>query len=252
LLGVELLPALALAAGGVVAGFINVVAAGGSLITLPLLIFLGIPPTSANGTVRIAILVQGLTATLRFHRAKVIDWKTVPKIVGPVWVGAIGGAIVASNMADTNFKAMIGWITLVAGGIVAIDLKKFLANRQARPSMARTIIFMVAMLIVGFYGGLAQAGVGYLFLASLVMAGGYSLVDANIMKVVLIMAFTPFAILVFGLNAKIHIGYALVLAAGQAFGAHFGAGITLSKGASIIRPMLVTVVVAAAIKLLFF
>ena len=118
-MGIELVPALVLIAGGMAAGFINVIAAGGSLITMPLLIFLGIPPTSANGTVRIAILVQGITATLRFHRSGVINWKEVPKLVVPVWIGAIGGAIVASNMADTNFKAMIGWITLVAGAIWA-------------------------------------------------------------------------------------------------------------------------------------
>ncbi len=247
-----LLPALALTAGGLVAGFINVVAGGGSLITLPLLIFIGIPPTSANGTLRIAILAQGLVATTRYHRAGVIPWKTVAILVWPVWLGAISGALVASNMADTDFKSMIGWITLVAGGIVAIDLKKFLADKESQRTMFRRLLFFIALMIVGFYGGLAQAGVGYLFLAALVLAGGYSLVGANILKVVLVMAFTPLAIVVFGINAKIHIGYALILAVGQSVGGHLGAGATLSRGAALIRPVLVVVVVAAAIKLLFF
>lgn len=252
MLGIELYSALALAAGGLAAGFINVVAGGGSLITLPLLIFIGIPPTSANGTLRIAIFAQGLVATARFHRAGAIKWKTVATIVWPVWLGAIAGAIVASNMADTDFKSLIGWITLVAGGIVAIDLKKYLANRESQQSTFRRIVFFIALAIVGFYGGLAQAGVGYLFLAALVLAGGYALVEANVMKVVLVMAFTPIAILIFGLNAQIHLGYALILAIGQALGGHFGAGAALNRGASIIRPVLVVVVVAAAIKLLLF
>jgi len=252
MLGLEVVPALALAAGGVAAGFINVVAGGGSLITLPLLIFIGIPPTSANGTLRIAIFAQGLVAVRRFHTAGAIQWKTAATIVWPVWLGAIGGAIVASNMADTDFKSMIGWITLVAGGVVAIDLKKVLAGRTTKQSTARRIVFYLALTIVGFYGGLAQAGVGYLFLAALVLAGGYMLVEANVMKVVLVMAFTPLTIVIFGLNSKIHIGYALVLAVGQALGGHFGAGVALSRGSSIIRPVLVVVVVAAAIKLLFF
>ncbi len=252
MLGLEALPALALAAGGIAAGFINVVAGGGSLITLPLLIFIGIPPTSANGTLRIAIFAQGLVAVRRFHTAGAIQWKTAATLVWPVWLGAIAGAVVASNMADTDFKSMIGWITLVAGGVVAMDLNKVLAGRTTKHSTARRIAFYLALIVVGFYGGLAQAGVGYLFLAALVLAGGYTLVEANVMKVVLVMAFTPLTILIFGLNSKIHIGYALVLAVGQALGGYFGAGVALSRGASIIRPVLVVVVVAAAIKLLFF
>lgn len=250
--GIELISALALAAGGMAAGFVNVVAGGGSLITLPLLIFVGLPATSANGTLRIAILVQGITATLRFHRSGVIDWKAVSRLVWPVWLGAVAGAVVASSMADTDFKAMIGWITLVAGGIVAIDLKKFLADKRGTRTRARRVIFWISLVAVGFYGGLAQAGVGYLFLAALVMGGGYDLVQANVMKVVLVMAFTPLAILVFGLSAKIHLGYAIIVAVGQALGAFVGASVTLSKGTAIIRPVLALVVAAAAIKLLFF
>ncbi len=249
---VELIPALALFVGGIVAGFVNVVAAGGSLITMPLLIFLGVPPTSANGTVRIAILVQGLTATLRFHRAGKIDWKVVAKLVLPVWVGALVGAIVASNMADTNFKAMIGWITLVAGGIVAIDLKKLLVSRSMELSKSRNAMFLMSLLIVGFYGGLVQAGVGYLFLAALVIGGCYTLVDANILKVVLVLAYTPIAIIVFGVSGQIHIGYAVLLAMGQALGGYSGAAMTLTKGEQIIRPILTLVVLIAATKLVFF
>jgi uncharacterized membrane protein YfcA len=131
-------------------------------------------------------------------------------------------------------------------------MKKLLANRQTEMTTARQIVLLFVMLGVGFYGGLAQAGVGYLFLAAFVIGGGYDLVKANVMKVVMIMAFTPLAIVVFGLNAKIHLGYAIILAVGHLVGAHVGAGITLSRGASIIRPVLAIVVAAAAIKLIFF
>lgn len=249
---VELLPALALLFGGIAAGAINVLAAGGSLITMPLLIFLGIPGTSANGTIRLAILVQGLTATLRFHRAGVVEWGEVPKLVCPVWAGTLAGAAVATNMADTDFKAMIGWVTLVAGALVAIDFKRFLKKRTIQPSLFRRASFIVALVIVGFYGGLVQAGVGYLLLAALTLGGGYDLLRANTMKVVLTMAFTPIALLVFGMNGKIHFGYAIILALGQAMGAYLGASITLRRGSALIRPILAVVVIAAAIRLLIF
>ncbi len=252
MLQVEPIVALALLAGGTVAGFVNVVAAGGSLITMPLLIFMGIPATSANGTIRIAILVQGLTATFRYHRSGAIPWKAVARLVIPLWVGALAGAMVASQMADTDFKSMMGWISLVAGAIVIVDFKKIIASRQGEMTTTRTIIFLISMTGVGFYGGLAQAGVGYLFLASLVIGGGYTLLQANVMKAVLVTAFTPLAILVFGLNSKIHLGYAVILAVGHALGAYLGAGITLTKGVAVIRPVLAIVVVGAAVKLIFF
>ncbi len=251
-MNVELLPALAVIAGGFAAGCINVIAAGGSLITIPLLIVIGIPATSANGTVRLAILVQGLTATWRFHSEGAVDWAQVRRLVLPVWIGAAAGVLVAVNMADTDFKALIGWVTLFAGGVVAIDFKGFLANREVSETAGNPIWLALGLFAAGFYGGLAQAGVGYLFLAALVIAGGLELVQANVLKVVLIMAFTPLAIAVFGFNAKIHLEYALLLAVGQALGAYVGAGLTLDRGAALIRPVLAAVVVAAAIKLIFF
>jgi uncharacterized protein len=236
--------------GGLAAGFINVIAGGGSLITLPLLIFVGVPATSANGTIRLAILVSGLTATLRFHRAGAIDWKHIPVIALPACAGATVGAIVASHMANSDFRSLIGWITLAAGALLVLDFGKMLAGRETDPSRLRRVLFLASMLAVGFYGGLAQAGVGYLLLASLVLGGGFALVQANVLKVVLVTCFTPITLLVFGLSDQIHLGYAAVLTVGQAAGAYIGASLSLQRGAALIRPVLALAVVAAAIKLI--
>lgn len=246
-MSVDPLVVAALLGGGLIAGFINVVAGGGSLITMPLLIFLGVAPTSANGTIRIGILVQSIAATIRYQRAGAIAWKKIPMPMIAVWIGTAAGALTASNMADVDFKAMIGWVTLVAGGVVVIDLGKRLGHT---PKPRSPVLLFVCMIGVGFYAGLVQAGVGYLFLAVLVLAGSFSLVDANIMKVVIVLGLTPLTIVIFAMNSKIHLSYALVLALGQAIGAYVGAGMTLKKGARLIRPVLATVVIGSAVALL--
>lgn len=250
MLDLALLPTLLLVLGGLIAGFLNVVAGGGSLITMPLLIFLGLPATSAVGTIRLAILVQSLTATWRYHRAESIDWKAVAPLVLPVSVGAGAGAMVASHMADTNFRSLIGWITLAAGALVAVDFSKHLQREPVAPSLTRRILLLLSLLVVGFYAGLVQAGVGYLFLAALVFGAQLSLVQANVVKVVLVLCLTPVTLIIFGLNSQIHLGYALTLTLGQAFGAYAGATFNLRRGATWIRPILALVVVAAAVKLL--
>jgi hypothetical protein len=107
-----------------------------------------------------------------------------------------------------------------------------------------------ALLLVGAYAGLVQAGVGYLFLAVLVFGAQLSLVQANVTKVVLVLLLTPITLLIFGLHSQIHLGYALSLTLGQALGGYLGATVNLRGGAAWIRPILALVVVASAIKLL--
>jgi len=246
------LDALLLVLGGLAAGFLNVVAGGGSLITMPLLIFVGLPATSAIGTIRLAILVQSMTATIRYHRSGVIDWQALPPLLLPICSGTLTGALLATQIDNTSFHALVGWVTLAAGALVAVDINKLLQREHQELTRTRQFMLFVSLILVGFYAGLIQAGVGYLFLAALVIGAQFTLVQANVMKVVLVLCLTPITLLVFGLSSQIHLGYALMLTIGQALGAYAGVTVNLRKGASVIRPLLAIVVVAAALKLLFF
>jgi uncharacterized membrane protein YfcA len=247
---VELIPGLILALGGLVAGFLNVVAGGGSLITMPLLVFVGLPPTSAVGTIRLAIFVQSLTATVHYHRAGAIVWKSILRYAIPVCLGATGGALLSTTIGDTTFRALLGWVTLAAGAVVAIDWNKLLNREPTTTSSSRKTLLWIALFLVGGYAGLIQAGVGYLFLATLVFGAQLGLVQANVTKAVLVLLLTPITIVIFGLNSQIHLGFALALTLGQALGAYLGATLNLRGGARWIRPILAAVVVATAIKLL--
>lgn len=247
----ELWSAALIAAGGLVAGFANVVAGGGSLLTMPLLVFVGLPATVANGTVRIAVAVQCLTAVFRYHRAGAIPWGRVPALLLPVLAGAGAGAVLAASMEDPLFAKLLGWVTLAAALLVAAGPSRLFGRRESEASRV-TIGLLAALLFAGFYGGLIQAGVGYVLLAALTLGGRFDLVTANVLKVILVLAYTPIAIAVFGAVGKVDPAAAAILALGQAAGAYLGASATLAKGASIIRPILLVAVLASGVKLALF
>jgi uncharacterized membrane protein YfcA len=255
-LEISLLAALGFAALGVVVGMLNVLAGGGSLLAMPMLIFAGLPETVANGTARVAILFQNASAIARFHRSGRLDLALAQQLLVPTLLGAAAGAYAATLISDIAFRGILGAVMLAVAAVVVcnprwLDREMATAGAASPPSlrMGRALVWP-AMLAAGFYGGMVQAGVGYVLLAALVLVVRQGLVDANIMKVVLIGCYTLPAVAVFAAQGKVDLTYGLLLAVGQSLGAWLGAALTLSKGAKAIRMALVIAVVLMALKLL--
>lgn len=243
----------ALLAVGAVAGFVNVVAGGGSLLTMPLLIFLGLPEGAANGTARVAILVQNITAVWRYRRAGRLDLRRAGRLCVPALVGALFGSGLAVVIGDTGFRHVLGWVMLGCA-VLVVRNPAFSNDREgddaadagAEPGTLRV---WAVMLVIGFYGGLVQAGVGYLILFGLTRVLRMDLLTANIMKVVVVLCYTPIALSVFISQGLVVWLPALCLAVGQALGAGLGAAAALRRGASLIRAVLAIVVVLSAARL---
>jgi len=238
------------AAVGLVAGFVNVAAGGGSLLAIPALIFIGLPATVANGTIRIAVIVQTGTAVFRYARARRLELRTVKKTVFPALIGAGIGAWAATWISDGGFKHVLVGVILVATG--ALVIQPLLPASWRLKEVTKRPDWLVALLMigVGLYGGFIQAGVGFLLIAVLVMGAGLPLVEANIVKVAVVLAYTPIALGLFIANDKVDLQAGASLAAGQAVGAWVSAGLTLNKGARFIRIVLAVMLVAATVKLL--
>ena len=100
---------------GLVAGTLNVIAGGGSFLTLPFLIFLGLPPTVANGTNRIAILVQNVGAVWGFHRHGLVEWRLLPVAAVPALLGALGGTWAAIAIGDRAFQRVLAALMVEIG-----------------------------------------------------------------------------------------------------------------------------------------
>ena len=245
----ELLRLLLLFGIGSLAGFINIMAGGGSAITLPALIFLGLEGSLANGTNRVAILIQNFAAIISFRQEKYSKFKLSLKLAAFTLPGAIIGAIIAVNISDELFQKILGYVLI--GVIVSILLRKSSQkkNLTERDSHSSWFIYP-AMFAVGFYGGFIQVGVGFLFMASLYHLLRLNLVHVNMHKVFIIFIYTIPALLVFLFTNNVYWKFGLCMAAGNALGAWWSAKVSVKKGEGIIRIVLVVLILVMSLRLL--
>ena len=181
---------------GFVSGIINTIAGSGSLITLPVLMAFGLPPTVANGTNRIGILLQSLVGSASFKNDRVLDLKTSTHLLIPAILGALLGALIAVDLNEEVMKRTIGGLLLFMFFIVLWKPSSWLREKQGVPPVPRWLQ-IITFFLIGIYGGFIQAGVGFFLLGGLVLGSGYQLVKANALKVFITFAFTPIALVVF-------------------------------------------------------
>jgi uncharacterized membrane protein YfcA len=233
--------------GGSVAGVINVMAGGGSLITLPLLIFAGLPPTVANGTNRVAIVLQNVGALAGFRRNGLKVGGKVWLLLIPSLLGAYIGVRLAVNLDETAMRRAIGVILVVM-------LVPLLRRRRPRPPegpirMSTRWWVWPIYFLVGAYGGFLQAGVGFFYLALLVGLQGLDLVRANLVKVFLILMYSILALALFLAGGKVALVPGLTLAAGNTLGGWVGAHLAVRKGERWIKVVLAVAVIVSAAEL---
>lgn len=237
---------------GIAAGFFNVVAGGGSLITIPSLIFAGLPSAVANGTNRIAILLQNAVSIKKFKDKGYFDLK-ISLILGvTAIIGAVAGSYIAVDIKSELFNKllaiiMIGVLFLTLFGNVKLK-KRFTDDVQVHNIIPLAITF----LFIGFYGGFIQAGTGFLVIAAFSLLGKTNLVKTNSIKVFVIFLYTIPSLIIFIVSGKINWIFGFILAAGNMIGAWLGTNFTINRGDKWIRIILTITVLAMAIKLIFF
>ena len=237
---------------GAVSGFINTLAGSGSLLTLPLLIFLGLPANVANGTNRIGVLLQSLVAVKGFKQKKVFEWKEGIWLTIPAIVGSFLGAALAINLNDQIMNRIIGGLLVFMFFLMLYKPEQWIKQRtdevKAKPSIIQLVIFFG----IGFYGGFIQAGVGFFLLAGLVLGAGFDLLKANAIKVLIVLAFTIVALGVFIYNDQVDYKLGLLLGAGSMIGAWVATHVAIKGGSAFIRWFVLVAVFVFAVKLLFF
>ncbi len=239
--GVE---ALVLLIGGFFAGVINSMAGGGSLLSVPLLSLAGVGGNLANGTNRIAVLIQNVTGAYGYARRNVGNRKRTIQVLLPTVIGGLAGSLVTSSIPDELFERIFGFLMLP---LLALSIWKPKVDAEKEPWSAW--ISFAVFVGVGFYGGAVQAGVGLIILLVLSRAG-FDLVTANAMKTVVILAITVMAVPVFIYNDQVRWIPALVLSLGMGVGGYVGANVAVDGGERVIRPVLVIVVLTLASRML--
>jgi len=240
---------IVLALVGVIAGFLNVNAGGGSLLTLPFLIFLGLPAVVANGTNRVAILMQNIVATAKFHQFKVIPRGIILVTSIPAVVGAVIGAQLAVEIDELLFKRILAIIMVCVIGWMFFGPKKQRSEVRQLTSNNK-IVLAFCFLGIGAYGGFIQGGIGFLLMTVLLLTG-YNLVQTNALKVLIVLIFTPFALGVFIMNGHVDVVKGLVLALGNGTGGWIASHLMVKRGEKYIRWIVMLTVLAFAVKLFF-
>jgi uncharacterized membrane protein YfcA len=240
---------LVVVAVGIVAGIINTLAAGGSLLTLPVLMALGLPPNMANGTNRIAIFLQNVVGVRQFHKEKVMDFPSGFKVGIPAAAGAIAGAFIAVNLNDEVMKLAIAGVMILVFFLILLKPNRWINSHETHPPIPYWVQVIV-FFFVGVYGGFIQAGVGFFLLTSLVLGSGFELVKANALKLLIILLYTPLALLIFFMNGDVNLWLGLVLAVGNMTGAWIGTKIAVKWGAVLIRYFVLVAIIVASTKLI--
>ena len=238
---------------GMVAGFLNVLAGGGSLLTLPTLIFLGLDAATANGTNRIAIVGQNLAAMINFRRKGLRDLKLGILLGIPAVAGAVAGAHIAIEINDLVFRRILSVVMLAVLPGILLRGGRARPLPEDPPSSERPRLLPVQLglfVLIGAYGGFIQAGVGYLVIFALAVVGNLSLVRTNSIKVIVIALFMFPSLLVFMANDRVAWVPGLVLTVGNSVGGWLGSAFAISRGERWIRPVLAGAVTAMALKLM--
>jgi uncharacterized protein len=228
---------------GIASGFINTLAGGGSTLVLPVLILAGMPSPVANATNRVAILMQNITATNRFHKHGKLHVKPVIHITIAAVIGAIIGSFFAIKVDSAMFDKILGIVFIF---ILIMMLRP--KNKEPRKSLPKWVEFLI-FVAVGFYGGFIQAGVGFIFLATLNLIEKYDLVQANAVKTFIVMCYTLFAVIIFALSGKILWLHGLVLACSNSIGAYLGVKAAVKKGEKAVKIVLSIAITIACLKL---
>lgn len=234
-----------LVAVGTVAGLVNVMAGGGSLLTMPAMIFMGMSPATANGTNRIALLAQNITSVNEFRRKGLTDFRLSLTLGLCTLPGAVLGAMAAVRIDPLWFKRLLAAVMIGVPLVTLKQPKPGTGGGAARPRWAH-----LGMVGVGFYGGFIQAGVGFIFMA---LARGLlqlDLVRTNMHKVFVIGMYMVPSLLVFAVTGQVRWLAGAVLAVGNSLGGWLGTRLQISRGEGLVRVVFAVAVVAMAARLL--
>ena len=237
---------------GVFAGFVNTIAGGGSLLTLPLLIFMGLPPAVANGTNRIAIAVSSLSANIGYASKNIKTYPFSIYLGTAAIFGAILGAKIAIEIDGAIFNRILAITMIVVVLIMVLRPKMADHISQERTFGKYLIISLIAFFFIGIYGGFINAGIGFIIMLFLNIFNKINLVRVNAVKVGVVFIYTIAALVTFAISGNINWLYGLILAVGTSVGAWTASRFSVDRGEGFIKLVMIVMVLLMAVKLWLF
>jgi uncharacterized membrane protein YfcA len=234
-----------LVAAGLVAGVLNTLAGGGSLITLPLMLWIGLPAPVANASNRISLILQNVSGTANFHRNARLHWPTAALLSACAVPAALVGAWVAIDVDERWFRRILVGVLLVS----VITVARGRGDGGGLPEPVHRVRLALGFALAGFYAGFIQAGLGFALLALLHGVGRLDMVRSNAVKVTVVLACQLAALAVFSLADTVDWTAGLALAAGSSSGAAIAVRIQVRRGATWVKRTVLVLLAAFALVL---
>lgn len=232
---------------GLVAGFVNTLAGGGSLLTVPALMALGLPADIANASNRVAVLAQAATGTQRFHREGKLDTGAIRDVAAPTLLGAVLGALAASYFPLRLLKPVL-LLTMGGMAVVMVVRPTTIAPEGATPKRAKGHPrALLGLFAAGLYGGFVQAGVGFVLLMVLAGTLHYDLVRANALKMLCVVGFGAASLAVFIARDQVAWAPAIVLAVATSLGSVLGVRYAIKTDPKLLKRVVAALVVLACL-----
>ncbi len=233
----------------VAAGFVDSIAGGGGMITLPMLLSLGLPPQVALGTNKLQACFGSGSAAWHYAVAGTVQLKDCWR--GFAWslVGAGAGAFAVQQLDPAFLKRIIPILLILVAAYML--MKPHAGDQDLHPRMHRGGFDLLFGLGIGFYDGFFGPGTGTFWTMAFVLGLGFNLTRATGYTKVMNFASNVSSLVFFLAAGKVMFTAGLVMGLGQWLGARLGAGMVVSKGTRFIRPVFITVVMAITFKLLW-
>ncbi len=242
----NLIPLLFIA--GAVAGWIDSIAGGGGLITVPVLLGLGLPPSDALGTNKLQAVFGSGAATWHYGRAGLIDFRESTAGVMFTAMGAVLGAVAVQRL-HPDFLRLVILFLLIAIALYFL-LRPTLGDIDAHPRMQSATFHFVFGLALGFYDGFFGPGTGSFWAMAYVVLLGFNLTKATAHTKLMNFTSNAASLAMFLIGDKTQLMAGLVMGAGQLLGAQLGARMVVARGAKFIRPIFIAVALALSVRLL--
>ena len=237
---------------GLIAGIINTLAGGGSLLTLPILIFSGLPPNIANGTNRVGLLLQSIFGTAGYYSKGIYSYPLSIYLGLSSLIGALIGAQIAIDIDPYLFNKILSIVIVTMVLLMLIKKKSFQNNLPERTSGKYLMLSLVGFFFIGIYGGFINAGIGFIIMFFLNQFNRLNLVKTNATKVLLVLIYSLGALFLFAFNNAVDWKLGFILASGSSIGAWWSSRWSVDVGEGIIKLILAIVVSVMAIKLWIF
>ncbi|WP_394204143.1 TSUP family transporter [Shewanella waksmanii] len=232
----------------VLAGFIDAIAGGGGLLTIPALMWAGLPPTAALATNKLQACGGSFFASLYFVRKGMVKLSQMKLAIACAFVGSAIGTVAVQLIDSSVLELLLPFLILAIGGYFLFSKK--VSEEDRHQVLTPTAFGFTAALGVGFYDGFFGPGTGSFFALAFVSLAGYGLAKATAHAKILNFSTNIASLIFFAIGGKVFWLLGLIMLAGQAIGATIGSRLVITKGSKIIKPLVVTMSIAMSIKLL--